>query len=232
MNILVFDDNATHRQAAKLQLASHHVTIVGTYDQAQALLVPQTNYKLQKQFFVDKYGDDEPYEKREDRDERLAYYDGECRERATKYPDFDVVLTDLLVPASRQAQGDEGEKFVGQEMPLGTTIALLALTAGVKMVAVATDKNHHDHPASAAFDCFGRNKREPEGIKILCTNHCGSVYIDEESGTLIDYEFVQSDAGKVKYPYKKGDWGDRHGLGVGKNWDKILIQLMGESGEE
>lgn len=234
MNILVFDDNAIHRQAAKLQLVDHHVTIVGTYDEAQGLLVPQTNYEMQERFFAEKYGDNEPYKACDNRDERLAYYNGECHRRATKYPDFDVVLTDLLVPASRQAQGDKGQKFVGQEIPLGTTIALLALTAGVKMVAVVTDKNHHDHPASAAFDCFGYNKGKLEGIRILCTNHCGSIYIDEESGSIVEREFLDSDEGKVKYPYpdKERPWGDRRGLVVGKNWDEILSQLIGESSEE
>lgn len=39
---------------------------------------------------------------------------------------FDVVLSDLLVPASGQSQGPNGQSFVGQEMPVGIFIGLLA----------------------------------------------------------------------------------------------------------
>jgi len=56
--------------------------------------------------------------------------------------------------------GGEGLDLVGQEMPLGATIALLAICAGVKNVAVVTDKNHHYHPASAALDHFRGCKRK------------------------------------------------------------------------
>ena len=66
--------------------------------------------------------------------------------------DFNVVLLDLLVPASAQSMGEKGEKYIGQEMPLGTTLAWWALARGVKKIGVLTDTGHHNHPGSAALD--------------------------------------------------------------------------------
>ncbi len=142
---------------------------------------------------------------------------------------FDVVLTDLLVPASRKCQGSTGRKFVGQEMPLGTTIALFAICTGVKKVAVVTDMNHHDHPASAAFDCFRHINCRAEGVKVVCTNDVGSVAMDKETGEVVSREFLDSDAGLMKYPFPEGqNWGDRAGLEFGKNWKYALEKLTDE----
>ncbi len=140
MKVLVFDDSRANRDAAHAQLKGHDLTVVGTYDEAQKLLMPKLDHDV------------------------------------ASYPDFDVVLTDLLVPASRQEQGGDGLGFVGQEMPVGIFIGLLAAKAHVKYVGVFTDSGHHDHPASACFDAFSRSELEPtpllvEGSKvILCNN--------------------------------------------------------------
>ncbi|MFA6445724.1 MAG: hypothetical protein WCW14_00535, partial [Candidatus Paceibacterota bacterium] len=215
-------------------LKGHELTVVGTYDEAQAALLPNLDREKQKRIFAKKFGDNDPYKRDgitdEVRQQRMDYFYSVERE-ATSYPNFDVVLTDLLVPASQQAQGPDGSRYVGQEMPLGTTIALLALVAGVKKVAVVTDMNHHNHPASAAFDCFG-NTNKP-GANIICTNRVGEVAIDEATGEPVDQQFLKSDEGKKKYPYPEGKtWGDRKGLSWGKDWGNILIQLIGEEAAE
>ena len=251
MKILVFDDSPVHRQAANLSLEGHDLTVVGTYDEAQKALVPILDYdkkeKIQKKLMVEAglasdFSPTKPWDEKKAKDwiepsaEDKAKYEevrNKARDLATTYPDFDIVLTDLLVPASRQAQGGEGTKFVGQEMPLGTTIALLALVAGVKKVAVVTDMNHHSHPASAAFDCFsGLNM---PGANIICTNRVGGVAIDEETGKLVDTKFLHDEKGQntakglKKYPYVDSDnWGPRKGLGYGKDWGSILKQFLGE----
>jgi hypothetical protein len=236
MKILVFDDSAIHRKSAELSLKGHNLTVVGTYDEAQKALLPQTDEKLRDQIFTEKFGDNDPYKSdgitKDARQERMNFYRNEARKSATTYPDFDVVLTDLLVPASRQAQGGEGTKFVGQEMPLGSIIALLALVNGVKKVAVVTDMNHHSHPASAAFDCFGGTSKSEANI--ICTNRVGRVMIDEATGQMVSEEFLDSDDGKKMYPYPEGKtWGDRKGLiEGGKNWGEILQQLLGEEAPE
>jgi len=238
MKILVFDDSLIHQEAAKLSLVGHDLVVVGTYDEAQKALTSVVDYDKAKVILpglLEKAGlptDFEPHGKNKEASEEVkakfwALKD-ESRKLATNHPDFDVVLTDLMVPASGQAQGQEGDRFVGQEMPLGTTIALLALVAGVKKVAVVTDMNHHSHPASAAFDCFG--SMDKAGANIICTNRVGMLNIDEATGLSVDGEILQSEEGKKKYPYPEGkSWGDRQGLKRGgKNWGGILKQLLGE----
>ena len=237
MKILVFDDTPMHRKAAELSLACHDLTVVGTYDEAQKALVPSMDHKKVEQILPNllvKAGLAANFSryrgKGEVSESDAAKYDAaqeEAYELATTYPAFDVVMTDLMVPASRQAQGPDGSRFVGQEMPLGTTIALLALVAGIKKVAVVTDMNHHNHPASAMFDCFGKCKNP--GINIICTNRVGGVAIDEVSGQLVDQKFLESDEGGKKYPYPEGhNYGSRKGLVWGKNWGSILKKLLGE----
>lgn len=236
MKILVLDDNRVHREAAKVTLQSHNVTIVGTYDEAQAALMPSIDVEVRRSLYSlakeeaglpsncrvpAHFGDVSD----EARRFNVAYK--KLREQNSTYPDYDAVLTDLLVPPSEQAQGDEGMRFIGQEMPLGTTIALLALTVGIKNVAIATDKNHHDHPASAAFDCFGHIATHCVGIRLLCTNHVATIPFDKETWKVVDWDFMQSDAGKMKYPYINDEgWGSREGLAEGKNWGVILEQLL------
>lgn len=78
----------------------------------------------------------------------------DAHEVLVKSEPFDAVLCDLLMPAGGMAQGDKGWEYVGQEMPVGFGLALLAVLRGAKMVFVATATNHHDHPTSAMFDDF------------------------------------------------------------------------------
>lgn len=232
MKILVLDDSKAHREAARLTLKGHDVTIVGTYDEAQAALTPRTNYSLERvlepELLVEAGlpPDYQPKGRTDASDEAKKCHEAckKAHEQATTYPDFDVVLTDLLMPPSRQAQGPEGVLLLGQEMPLGTIIALLALTVGIKNVAVATDANHHKHPASAAFDCFG-SRNTPPGIKVLCTNHVNTIPLDEKTWEPVGHEFLDSDAGQVKYP--KVDWNQYAGIANGKDWGLVLQQLLG-----
>lgn len=232
MKILVFDDSREHRQAAHASLKGHDLTVVGTYDEAQKALVSHRDYEESKRLFAERYSGS-PYDgeregiSAEVREERIAF-SKECDERATTYPDFDIVMTDLLVPASSQALGGEGMRYAGQQMPLGAIIALLALSNGVKNVAVMTDENHHHHPASAAFDCFGKNRAD--GVNIVCMNRPEWVKVDESTGEAVDEEFLKSDAGKQKYPHlnpedEEWGYGPRKGLVSGKNWGELLQRL-------
>lgn len=232
LKVLVFDDTKVHRTSARLLLAQDYdLTIVSTYDEARDALKPKTDHDLSSRLFAEKYTGS-AYDEHPEREQRIAY-DRECDQKATTHPDFDVVLTDLLVPASREAQGGEGMKFVGQEMPLGTTIALQALMMGIKKVAVVTDMNHHHHPASAAFDCFAGKPCKLEGVNIICTNHVQLVGIDVETGALVDTDFLETDEGKAKYPYpdKERPWGNRTGLQYGKDWKRVLVKLIGKDVE-
>ena len=70
---------------------------------------------------------------------------------------WDLVLTDLSMPAESDGQGNEGLKYVGQPTPYGFPLALLALKLGVPKVAIVSngqgeDGNHHAHPIFWASD--------------------------------------------------------------------------------
>ncbi|MDP3710113.1 MAG: hypothetical protein Q8R29_00090 [bacterium] len=223
MKILVFDDSELHRRAAEALLVGHNLTVVGTYEEAEKALSRDVDYEKAEEILKAEFGDFNPYEKGVDNDRRMAYFVAEekAREASRNRPDFDVVLTDLLVPASRKAQGPEGKKFIGQEMPLGSIIALRALSAGVKMVAVVTDMNHHNHPASAAFDGF-----MPFSIgdtKVICTNQATAV-VDAETLQRVSRTFRESEEGKKKYPVQ-ADYRNK-GLTYVKAWDEVLSQLQ------
>lgn len=152
MKILVIDDTLINQASARQTLGGHELTIVGDYDMAHELLAePEADYRM--------------VEAEKER-RGLKYWQGmlqdeyEALEAATKKikaelrppPPFEVVLCDLLMPAGREAQGDKGSKYVGQEMLVGFALALMAVLQGAKYIAVVTATNHHDHPASAMLD--------------------------------------------------------------------------------
>lgn len=238
MKILVFDDNELHCEAARLTLKDHDVTIVGTYDEAQKVLCPRPDFdrrmRLMNQF-VREAGLPEKFSPGNNgvtKGQRRLYYNAERRVKKQlvqeSVPNFDVVMTDLMVLPSGQAQADK-LRFANEEMPLGCTIALLALRRGVKNVAVVTDMNHHKHPASAAFDCFGNYGSVAQGIKVVCTNRVEYVILDVKTREIVDQDFMGSDAGKAKYPvldYRVHKYPHREGLFAGKNWGQVLQQLL------
>lgn len=83
---------------------------------------------------------------------------------------FDIVLLDLLVPASAKMMGGKGEKFIGQEMPVTPFLLLLALQRGVKRIGILTDAGHHDHPASACLDMFRGQSVGVGDVRIVLSN--------------------------------------------------------------
>ena len=220
MRILVFDDNKTHREAAQAQLKHHDLTVVGTYDEAQKLLTPQLDWEKASQKLKSQFGDFSPY--RSDDEAKKAEYSVAkkvAKEQATTYPNFDAVLTDLLVPASRQAQGSAGETLVGKEMPVGIFIGLMAaVRARAKYVAVFTDSDHHSHPASACFDVFNHEGGESaptafmvEGSKVLLSNTRNWV--------------EQFDPQNLSKALEYKEYSERTDTVRAKNWRKLLAYL-------
>lgn len=120
---------------------------------------------------------------------------------------FEVVLVDLLLPASSLFidMGTEGRpmSLVGQEMPVGIFLALLAAKNGAKYVAVFTDSDHHSHPASACFDAFNKGENQPipltvEGAKVLlCNNRSWVENIRDDKHQIV---------GRIKYWHKLLDY--------------------------
>lgn len=218
MKILIFDDNATHRAAAQAQLKDHDLTVVGTYDEAQALLTPQFDYEKASAALKSQFADFDPRSADEAKKIEYSVARKAANEQATTYPDFDVVLSDLLVPASSQAQGSR-DSLAGQEMPVGIFIGLLAaVKARAKYVAVFTDSNHHSHPASACFDVFnddGEAKPTPfnvEDTKVLLSNTRNWVN-----------QFDPKDLNK-KLEYE--EYSKRSDTVRAKNWAALLAYLV------
>jgi CheY-like chemotaxis protein len=80
---------------------------------------------------------------------------------------FDAALLDLLMPAEPMMLGDKARaKHVGEEMGIGFAL-LLTLAGHVKLIAVATDTNHHDHPMSALVDWFYHKDLVVNGSRAL-----------------------------------------------------------------
>lgn len=68
-----------------------------------------------------------------------------------KQQSFDVALIDLLMPAEAMTLGTKGLNHLGEAFAVGYPLAVYLATEGIQ-VAVATDTNHHNHPASAMMD--------------------------------------------------------------------------------
>jgi CheY-like chemotaxis protein len=185
MKIMVFDDSPIHRASAKAQLKGHDLTIAGTFDEAEDLLTPM------------KWGERNPC----------------VKERNPNFKEFDVVMTDLMVPASKHNLGYDGLKLAGQEMPLGTMIAIRALAVGVKRVAIITDTNHHSHPAAAAFDDL--SGFSVGDVKLFCNNYCVTSAFDEVTYEPLTIEMRNSE----KYRGEKG-------IVYAKDWAKALATLL------
>lgn len=65
---------------------------------------------------------------------------------------FDVALLDLLMPSEPMMLGGEGLSHLGEPFAVGYPLAVYLAVKGIRHVAVATDTNHHNHPASALLD--------------------------------------------------------------------------------
>jgi CheY-like chemotaxis protein len=83
---------------------------------------------------------------------------------------FDAALLDLLMPAEGTTLGGEGLAFFGQPFAVGFPLAMSMALRGVRFVAVATDTNHHSHPASAAMDWFHGEPFKVEQSWVLLTH--------------------------------------------------------------
>lgn len=218
MRILVIDDSRTNLDAALAQLKGkgHEVTVSQFYDTGAEYFEAEYDEAKMQRILAEQgiqQGDQ-------------GYYAAKRQAQAqSRLPlPFDVVLVDLLMPASANMQGPDGRKFVGQEMPIGIFLALLAAKAGAKHVAVFTDTDHHSHPASACFDAFNQSETSPtpftvEGAQVLLSN----------TRNWVDHFQPDDLSAKMDYAdYGKQEYGGKGLPSVrAKNWLALLNYLLG-----
>lgn len=221
LNILVIDDSVNHQQSARQVLgAEHNLTVVGTHDEALGLLetkCDEVKFEALRAQYKEQ-GVENHYE-RANSESILPYWD--------------AVLCDLLMPAGLNAQGGDGLRYVGQEMPIGWSLAITAALRGAKYVAVVTDMNHHHHPASAMLDSMNHKVFDLQGARALFTNEVRMVGIEGALRICIDclgegtkrsgthtYECCTCRGTKVSYSKE------------GKDWAKILDQIRNPEANE
>lgn len=208
MKILVVDDKEENRKSAQALLSGHELTVVGDYEQAEKLLQPQVDRVKYDDLLVLR-----GLTEKSDWTLREA-----ARKECIVFPDFDVVLIDLLLPAGRNQMGDRGWQYVGKEMPIGIFLALLAARHGVKLVGVFSDLCHHDHPASACFDALNdNNENDPRALRVakskLVLCNCRNWVDDFQPNDFtkrVGYEQVRSGAPHVR----------------AKEWNRLLDCLL------
>ncbi len=158
LRILVIDDKQVNLDAAKEQLAGHQVTTASSFREAHKLLGQNKD--------ADQY----------------VYFDKQ------EPAQFDVVLTDLFMPAC--PDGINKAKFAsheGTEKPYGTVFALAALRRGIPMVAIVTSGNHHADPLVWALDLLGN---DPGPYKIGSTTF---FYANDQMPENKEYGMVLND---------------------------------------
>ena len=245
MKILVIDDNPLHQRSAVQTLGSdHELTVVSGHDEALKYLSPyyKDNFSDEvERLLRDRGLPSDSMDAQKVFDPKTDPKGWQSWKEAKKQAELDVyhwdaVLSDLLMPAGRSKQGDVGKQYVGTEMPVGWALAIQAALNGAKYVAVATDMNHHDHPASAMLDGMIGSFNLHQA-RALFINHVLMIGLkDTATGEC-------SECSEGVYTANKGskhEWTrvcnycGGHGLECtesGKHWGKVLEEVMGSEKE-
>ena len=222
MKVLVIDDTQVHLTSALQTLVGHDVTLCASHDEANELLGTQYDKGMNvlEQTYID---------------QGMSNWDS-CRraEAESKLPYWDAVLCDLLMPAGERAQGGPGLEHVGKEMAVGWSLALRAAKMGAKYVAVASDTDHHHHPASAMLDHMSTHRFVIDGARVLMTNSVRFIGISgteitcqECNGTNIGGTDINGKQFACCYCKGGVDFSQK-----GKDWGEILARLIADKQEE
>jgi CheY-like chemotaxis protein len=189
MKILVVDDSREQQEAARLTLAEHELIIVSTADAARKLLKSEFDEK-KLTVLMEENGFPKNYDYTEDTNKDRINLFLQLVERCYARPDFDAVLTDLLLPTEDEGlRPDIYRKYKGQLIPYGFAIANLAVQNKVKNVAVVSLGDHHDHPI--LWFCDSLHGMVTSGFKIF----------------MFDITMKESEFPKIKNTRKLKDWG-------------------------
>ena len=100
----------------------------------------------------------------------------EARNVLSERQQFDVVLTDLMMPFT---QDPDRWGYKEPLQPYGLALALVALGIGIKRVAVVSMANHHDHLLLTAIDLLSGH---PVNNRVLDGDQRLLVYSDTNPG--------------------------------------------------
>lgn len=234
MRILVVDDDKRHHESAvKLLGTEHELEIVSDPDEAIEKLEPRFDEEKEATLLIAAGFPKgfEPWDDSVSKEERRRYYDEqEKAHEASRLPfPYDAVLLDLLMPATRNQQGHEGSRLVGELMPYGYSLALFAIQNGASKVAILTETNHHQHPMSAALDGLKLGK-------VMSVNGSSFLLARELSVKLTHDDAVCADCGgsgkRTGYGKESNCWlcdGSGKETIYAKDWAKLLELLMGKA---
>jgi CheY-like chemotaxis protein len=228
--ILVVDDESRHQESAtKLLNENYELEIVTNPDEAKKRLGP--NYdEIKEAQLMEAAGFPKGldiWDKSISEDRRKQYWkEREKAHEAARLPfPYDIVLLDLMMPATRAAMGNEGMRFVGQLMTYGYSLAYYAIQNGAKMVGVLTDTNHHMHPMSAALDSLHLGKvLSVDGSKFVLAREYSIQLVHPEVKCEHCGGSGKTDGGKYEC-YRCNGTGQEHVYA--KDWKKLVNILEG-----
>lgn len=149
---------------------------------------------------------------------------------------FDVLLTDLFMPAESTTLSPAAFNLIGQEIPIGLILVLLAAQRDLPYIALATDTNHHRHPMSAALDLICPAYWPQEGSYRSREQSNGLFWIRNSQVLIAHAPFLKEIMGKVPC-----DWCPKNGdpcrscggtkerddvVHVRKDWKTLLAALL------
>lgn len=222
MKILVIDDTQKHLDSALLTLEGHDITLCSSYDEAIGWL----EIKYDNEVIMGKC---EQYKL-----EGMEHYNAYCKakEEIGPLPYWDAVLCDLFMPAGRDALGGGGWNYIGQEMAVGWSLALVAARRGAKYAGVLTATDHHNHPASAMLDRIDQGpSSEPhvlniDGARVIMTNHAEFIDLDGEED--VACYMCNGHSPHCHNCYVCKGRGKITQQKQGKDWGKFLSRLLEE----
>lgn len=136
---------------------------------------------------------------------------------------FDALMTDLCVPHMLEIS----EK----NSPIGTSAALLAISYGIKKIAVVNNCSDCPENDAAVIAFSALHDIKPRGnVIIYCPPQIFPVWIDIATKKLVRHNFVSSPEGKEKYPVNKYthilmDYGHQGLEFIGFDWGEVLKGL-------
>ena len=152
--ILVIEDKPSNQESARKTLAGHEVTIISSFDEAMDIMSVRHDEENVARILAEAGFSTAPDPKASW--EVWMAFNKAVKEAASQsiIPfEFDVVLTDMMMPASLRTLGPNVIDDLRKQVPYGFIIALRAsMMPSVKFIAMVTDTNHHQGVMSAALD--------------------------------------------------------------------------------